>query len=458
MNRFCKSLIALAVCFSCLSGCSRLETEYGKTTGSSGRKSIGGFGVLREFYRQNDWNDRTLSRLSERLNNVDTIVLIQEFETPLSSEATGWFETWLGRGDKTLIYVLRDHRTEYEYWKQAARLAPPEQRLEYRRRLARAKLRRDATLLSRPAKITNGWFTAVPLTPPATANQLAGPWSETITVFQKPIELEYQVREFDRTKDTAAGAAAVPGPFPIPLDYTPTNLSVNFDVLLKDLQGNPVVSEITNDGWPDSEILVVSAGSLLTNYGLTDPDAQQLAGKLLAMSNKGNDGEEPKVGFLSAGMMGVRVSSLNPEDMGPTGMEMFTVYPLSLISIHLIIAMVLVCLMLFPIFGRPKRIPPRPTADFGDHIDAVAGLMRRTGGSQYARTRISEYMIRVRGESEGPWVIKAKEPAANLVPNISATGAATNSPSSVPSKAPEQETAISQSKPENGTDIFKGLS
>ena len=421
----CLLMIMLGLSLLSLSGCSKLETEYGRSVGLGGRKSIAGFGVLRDFYRRNDWNDRTLSRLSERLNNIDTIVWTPNAETPLSNEATKWFETWLARGDKTLIYVLKDHQTEYEYWRQASRLAPPQQRLEYRRRLARAKLDRDRLLLARPAMITNGWFTALPTNPPVPVQSVGGSWSEQLSGFSAPLELEYQVRPFKRGTDTVAAGPAVPGAFGAPFDYTPTDLSVEFNVLLTNDSGIPIVSEITHPTWANSEILVVSAGSLLTNFGLTDPGSQQLAGLLLAESGRGNDGEVPKVGFLASGPMGVRVTSLNPEAAGPTGAELFTEYPLNIVTIHLFLLMSFVCLMLFPIFGRPKRIAPRPTADFAAHIDAVAGLMRRSGGAQYAKVRISEYMVRVRGETDGPWVIKQKETPPVSVANPASASAST---------------------------------
>lgn len=392
-----------------ISGCSRLETEYGRTVGVSGKTSIAGFGVLREFYHRNGWTDRTLSRLNERVNNVDTIVWTPNAEQPLSSDATDWFEDWLARGDKTLIYVLKDHRTEYEYWKQASRLAPPPQRLEYRRRLARAKIARDRNLLARPGKISNGWFTAVPLNPPALVQSVQGSWSESLTGFDDSFELEYQVREFDRTADMAVGGPAVPTPWGTPLDYSPSDLNVNFAGLLKNQDGIPIVTEITHDSWPESQILVVSAGSLLTNFGLTKPGSQNLAAMLLAESGRGTDGATPKVGFLASGPEGVQVSSLNPEAARSAGLDLFRQYPLNVVTMHFIVLLVLVLLMLYPIFGRPQRIPPRPTADFAAHIDAVAGLMRRAGGLQYAKTRISEYLVRVRGETDGPWIIKQRE-------------------------------------------------
>jgi hypothetical protein len=86
-------------------------------------------------------------------------------------------------------------------------------------------------------------------------------------------------------------------------------------------------------------------------------------------------------------------------------MELLTVWPMSLVTMHGVILGLVICLMLMPIFGRPKRIRRSKQSHFGDHLDAVAALMNRTGGERYARARISEYMKRMHGETSGPWVL-----------------------------------------------------
>jgi hypothetical protein len=393
-------------------GCGELQTEFGRSTGNSGRKSIAGFGVLREFYRREGWNDRTVTRLSERLNNVDTIIWTPDSDLPPSVEATAWFEQWLARGDKTLIYVLKDHQTEYRYWQRAARLAPPVQRFEYRRRVARSGIDLDRALLSRPTTITNGWFVATPLSPPGSLGRLSDPDGDEplaaeISDLDKlvPFEIEYDVRSFDRTRDQAAASSVVPPPMNF-ATYAATATNVDFQTVLRTESEQPLISKVTNQNWPDSEIFVVASGSLLTNFGLVDPRSRKIAEYLIANSSTSDDSARPKVGFLSSDETGVSVSSLDPVNSGPNGMELFTLWPINLVTIHAAVLGLLVCLMLLPIFGRPRRLPERPSADFADHIAAVAGLMERTGGEQYARVRISEYMVRVRGETEDPWVLK----------------------------------------------------
>lgn len=86
-------------------------------------------------------------------------------------------------------------------------------------------------------------------------------------------------------------------------------------------------------------------------------------------------------------------------------MELLTVWPLSLVTMHGVMLGLVICLMLLPIFGRPRKIRRTRKSDFGQHLDAVAALMNKSGGERYARARISEYMKRMHGESSGPWVL-----------------------------------------------------
>jgi hypothetical protein len=88
-----------------------------------------------------------------------------------------------------------------------------------------------------------------------------------------------------------------------------------------------------------------------------------------------------------------------------SGMELLTVCPMSLVTMHGVMLGLVICLMLLPIFGRPRKIQRARHSNFGDHLDAVAALMNKAGGERYARARISEYMKRMHGETTGPWIL-----------------------------------------------------
>lgn len=394
------SIFALTAAVT-LAGCSQLNTEYGKSTGVEGRRSLNGFGVLRDVYRRQGWKDRTVARLSERPRASDTIVWTPTVDHPPSQEATDWFEEWLEEGDKTLVYVLRDYATENTYWQQAARLAEPEQRAEYRRRTARSQLEHLRLLLERPTLITNGWLTAVPLDPPEVIGETTGAWADAVGAFEPYSQLEYELRAFEESDRAVMSQANIPLFFETGFSDT----DAEFTPLLGTEAEIPLVARLSHPTWNGSQIVVVAGGSLLNNFGLLQPASQRLALQLIeACRPKNGAGDAPVVGFLYSDHRGILVSSLDPSNMGPSGMEMLTVWPLNLVTLHGAVLGLVICLILLPIFGRPRRLPPRSSADFASHVDAVAALMARTAGEDYARQRISEYMTRVRGETEGPWV------------------------------------------------------
>ncbi|MEL6898464.1 MAG: hypothetical protein AAFP90_20395, partial [Planctomycetota bacterium] len=87
------------------------------------------------------------------------------------------------------------------------------------------------------------------------------------------------------------------------------------------------------------------------------------------------------------------------------GMELLTVYPLNVITVHGVLLGLIVCLALFPIFGRPRQMKQPSHSDFAEHLNSVANLMVNSRDTAYARGRISEYMRRMRGETNSPWLL-----------------------------------------------------
>ena len=120
---------------------------------------------------------------------------------------------------------------------------------------------------------------------------------------------------------------------------------------------------------------------------------------------------------------------------------MLTTWPLSMTTMHAVVLGFIVCMILLPIFGRPREIPQRSNADFADHITAVGELMQRAGDTGYARRTISDYFVKVRGDISGRWVIEGTpEPAATAAPK---QARAVDSPSS----GAESEAAANESSP-----------
>ena len=429
-------LLPIVVFALALSGCSQLESDYGRSKGLTGKRSLNGFGGFRTAFEQAGFDTRDVTRLTQRVKQSDAIVWTPQELESIPTDVTRWFDAWLARGKHTLIYIVPDSGSEVDYWRDASRLAQPSQRLEYRKRAARSTNQRAIWQVNRSPVSTNGWFVVSPSVSSQTSSELSGNWlkdgsSKTGTNDIAQVTTEFKIAAYQEVPPTANPAnpanPTTPTVPPAPVIFngnqptgpnsagwtkqattTATKTKTDFDAKVKNVDGNTIVAIVQSKNWPESQIIVVAGGSLLTNYALTRTSNSLLAARIIDQT-KGvvtTDGLTiPKVGFLTTDWQGVSISERKPGAVVASGMELLTVWPISLVTIHGVLLGLVVCLMLFPIFGRPRKIKHVEQNDFGDHLDAVAALMNKAGGEPFARHRISEYFKRIRGESAGPWVL-----------------------------------------------------
>jgi len=384
--------LLLVLLLSIASGCGGdLSTEYARSKGRSGTHSINGLATLRQSFEKEAWNSRDLHRLNDRLQSLDALVWTPTLHKADESQAVDWLQQWLLERPRTLIYVLPDMGSEQAYWDSARELAPADQRMEYRRRSARA-LSRAMTQWSAGA-----------IDPLDDSLLIERPWFRS----QRRVGMS-------------------PGWEIIARDNLSSGEVWQYEPLLETADGAALVMRISRDDWAGdaslhsdsgaSQILVVAGGSLLTNLALTTSTGQEVARTLLVQSAAIAPSEARRIGFLRSGPEGVAVSD-SDEPPAHSGMELLTVWPLSLITMHLALIAIVACLSVLPIFGRPRRVKERSPSDFADHIRAVAALMHRTGGEAYAASRISDYFRRIRGETAGPWVLpESHDPPPPVVP------------------------------------------
>ena len=400
-------------------GCGGPETSYGPSAGRVGRVSLNGFGALRRAYENAGFRATDIRRLGDRAAGHDVIVWTPETSGTIAEPVGRWFESWLAAGPRTLVYVLPDSGSEAEYWIAATELAPPKQRLEYRRRSARSMNERLAWRIRRGEAYDEGWFRVEPLERRIPLDEPSGPGDAAV---EFRISAIGPAEESPRPPSpvTKAGRGMSTGPsstnFFFARDTWKSSAEPRLETLAGAVSGVPAVARVTSDRWPRSQILVVAGGSLVTNFAFSRPANRELAGRLIAASTPDQLGANPSAtatekgqdvsaGFLTSGWDGVRVREARPEVPQATGMELLTTWPLSLVTIHAAILGLIACLMLAPVFGRPRRVVAKPSGSFAEHLDAVAALMYQTGGEAYARRRVSDYMKRVRGEIAGPWVL-----------------------------------------------------
>ncbi len=359
-------------------GCSRgpeLESAYGQRRGKAGR-SVNGTSVLAGMFKAAGIRTVTVKSLSSRLDRYDVLVWAPDDFAPPSQEVRDFFDQWLtndlaedDEAPRILIYVGRDYDAACDYWREMLIAAPAAQRAEIQRRWAETQSVHDAARIDMPAEQCCEWFMVRRDYPGQFLAQLQGPWSEGILA--------------PRTHIWSQGRLDIPTPAELDAFWKhsppPVNLRPDFQPLLQSGE-QTVAYEITKPAWRDSRIVVVTNGSFLLNLPLVNHQHRLLAGKLIDDCSISD-----QVAFLESGPAGLLVvAGLNeiPDDVIRRRM---------LLSIHWLVWGMLFCFSVFPIFGRPKPLPEEPTADFGQHVDALAALLARTGDSSYARQQLGLY-------------------------------------------------------------------
>ncbi|TWT91300.1 hypothetical protein [Stieleria varia] len=416
-------LTALILCVFSGCGSEGISTQYGSSKGFSGRSSVNGFTAMRGAYVKAGFQDRDVTRLSNRIRKIDTIVWTPVYLSPISGPVTNWMESWLAQGNRTLVYIVPDSGSEADYWRQARPGAAPSERLEYRRRYAKALNQQQRWQLNRSSITSNGWFDLKPKLQDSVARDLIAEGrgqgdsdasnAESSESDESSVRLEWIIQPHDSNTGNQTGSTAYSG-FSIGptgpnapswggyVELQESNTEVDFDSEITNADSDSIVAKITSTNWPNSRILVVAGGSLLTNFAMTRPSNRQLLGTLISQSSPTQT--DPIAGFCNApGDLPISETSNTVEKSA--GMELLTVYPISLVTVHAALLGLIACLMMLPIFGRAKKIDRGSQNDFGDHLDAVAQLMRKNGGAQFAHRQISDYMVRVRGETVGSWVM-----------------------------------------------------
>jgi hypothetical protein len=381
-------------------GCSKFTTDYGKTSGASAYSSINGYGTFREAIKNAGFTDREMNRLTDRLKkSTDLVVWAPQNTNPLNSEAVTWIDSWLKQANRTLVYISPDSGSEVEYWTTTRAMAPAEKRMEYRRRAATSQTQRRQNRFSPRKPPSYQWFTISELSQPETIKGVTGPWAPS----------DVTTADANTQNNATVGLPATPLEYEVSTVLSPKDDTTR--VLLKTNKGTAYVAKITSKQWNGSQIFVISSGSLLSNFGLTQSSNQLLADKIIQeAATAKNSGL--RAGFLNNNGSAITVSNANKGAPVASGMELLTVWPISLITMHGIFLGFVICLMLWPIFGRPRKTLHVTSGNFGHHLDAVAALMKRVGGGErYARGKISDYMKRIHGETTGPWILNA--PATN---------------------------------------------
>ncbi len=381
MDEFVKTvrpgiLIVLLFAMMFVLGCEQansLNTEYGTLFGPRGSDSLNGTKYFSELFEAQGATVNRSSVIDPNLDQYDTLVWFPDNNSPPSDKAVRRLSDWLGSGyRRTLIYVAGGNRTTEDYLRAAIEKVPMDQKEEYLRRISEEMISDEKT--------------------DAGGRQIWFPSDST--------ECEW----YEVTERRIGTQKVVSGKL-LPSGKTYPDMELDFayevqprkkwepEVLLQ-AGDEALVYKLGNRATRDnqSELILVSQGSILLNYSLVDEDKQALAAALVRRCETRRG-----VLFLESGSDGIEVRESVVSNH--SNWSWIAQPPLCYIVPHVLFLGVLFCFAYFPIFGRPKRVKPRNTSTFRNHINATAELLSRSNQPNRAVNTIRDYQRAVASDA-----------------------------------------------------------
>ncbi len=425
------TLMLLSFLFASLGCRANLNPKYGESEDYESRCSPAGLSVFRSLAERKSRETLTVRTLTPtNMKRLKTIVWCPDSMGGHSDDTNKWMSNWLRTGDKTLIYIGRDFSPHEQYWIELAERsrAGTGQLTTVQNAMENAAIEHETLQSLRRAnrpEVVTPWFTwDFQPTQMEHIQEWTGEWSQRLQSHTTSIHLRSTFRSLsdeniDRLKRDFESLNEVKTPTTAPVkpdvEYVPTSTSSDIAIsntikridserlatdtqLLATTDGRSVISRFRSDEWPNSKLYVIANNSILSNLGMLRSGNRQLALSLLEDSKPGS------IGFVS-GKFDPRVVK-NGEEASEKqkGFEMFTVWPLNIMTIHAAFLGFVAMIAAFPIFGRPQQLPRRSTTDFGQHIEAVGELMQRSQDRFYAKQTISDYFRLVRKDLASPWI------------------------------------------------------
>jgi hypothetical protein len=415
-------LWGLSICLVCM-GCGRQADSqrrtYGYSNGANGKRSLNGYGALREMYSQRGDKTFTAISFSRALETMDTIVWTPDTVTPPSLANRDTIEQWLSsKSGRTLVYIGRDFDASIDYWEHVVEQLPAGKKS---RALREQMLSRVKSMECDLGGVHFArWFVVDCTSARSRVQGLRGEWAEGIDVQQTDLVTRTELRPAEHWDEEKRNLSPLIGrmenqPLPLSTDaperWTLEEIDAVKDeeaskipdarLLLAADDGRPLAFELTSSAWGSSKLIVLVNGSFTLNGALVVKEHRKLAARVVDQCK-----EKGRVAFLRTGRNGARVSDLNDSPYSSGGLEMFAYWPINLIVYHFFILGIVLCFVVFPIFGRPRGLPPRELSDFGNHIEAVGGMLRKCRDEEFAREKISDYFRLVRKEPKHPWCQK----------------------------------------------------
>jgi hypothetical protein len=427
--------------------------RYGVVDGWRQFAGRNGLGAHRRVWEQAGARCVAPKRLSNRLEQVQVVVLVAQSFDPPSRQAREWLEQWLKASPgRSVIYFGRDFNANIFYYEQVMpQLSGPERALA-ELRVAQLRLSELQELLESTSESTFcDWFYLDPSRPAerlnfSTSNVLPvaeiGEMTEVVTEgsvpnFDQglaatawpirtrllPPDARFKEQPPSWITQPATSTANPMKPLTGPLTSEEDKLIVRspwrpeemdsietwnaaFDrlldseVLVESAEGEPLIYRLTDpDRLGEGQILVVANGAPFLNASIVDPSFFQLSELVVQQCLPAS-----RVALLAYDFEGLQISYVDESDERGAGLEMFLQWPLSAIMMSAALLGLIACASLLPILGRSQELPTESVSDFGLHVEAMGQMLHQTQDETYARQVISKYFRTVRGEPPPPWL------------------------------------------------------
>ncbi|MBX3422588.1 MAG: hypothetical protein KF752_13625 [Pirellulaceae bacterium] len=425
-----------------LAGCGASERsqEYGAVEGLKQYGSRNGLGVHRKLWESQGAKCIPIRRLSERLENVDVIVLVARDFDPPGREARRWLERWLSQAPgRSVIYFGRDFNADLYYWKQTRSQQDVVKLPIVDKVIAElAAVEIEKRIDSYTENTFCEWFYLKCDSPESDLTPQSGAWAGDITApLHWPLRTRLlpPSRKYRRSLPSWISTPATSPPSnPLnslgPQDkdglivrsvWSQDELATSEmwldafeqpltpEILLQSEQRVPLVFRLTHrQRLGTGQIIVVANGAPMLNGSVVQPGFAQVAQQIVQQCLPAR-----RVGLLAYDRLGILISNAAEADERGAGFEMFTQWPLSAITMSAALLGLVAAAWLLPILGRPRELREASTSDFSLHVEALGKMLHQTGDQQFARQAIAEYFRQVRREQPPPWTTPAgKSPDA----------------------------------------------
>jgi hypothetical protein len=361
-----------------IAGCSKstdppLGTSYGQGDEEQFQTSVNGLSVLADLFTKAGDSVFIEDNLSPQIKATADVIVWAPDDFGVPGVATiQWIDAWLrAKPGRTLIYIGRDFDAEPVYWRKILVQTPAPDAAAVKRQLDRAEQRFQLERKQIPQDARCEWFSIDNSQPHNDVRTLSGDWSTGIDASKGEIELNSRL---------------------ISPDEAETLLASDDDELVSRFQ-------VPGGASGGGQVILIANGSFLLNLPLVNHEHRKLAARLVE-----SVGSAKQVVFFASYEGGtIRTKSSNKDDSNlPHSMiDIFGIWPLSVILTQWGLVLLLLCFSRWPIFG-PPRDPPAPTAsDFSRHVTALGEALELTRDEAFAKARWQHYQEQVRSQGGG---------------------------------------------------------